>query len=135
MLQQVLQTVRGGEYVATKTILGFLGSIAAIVGALALGLAFALAGTDSLHYLIIGMVIFAALVVCVVLGVVIYFAGKDPSKLQLERVSAKDYIAIQSMGDDTYGEYIELPGTTPSRSSDQSPETPKLQPGAEEESK
>lgn len=134
MLQQVLQTMRGGEYVATKTILGFLGSIAAITAAIAVGLAFALSGTSSLHFLIIGMVVFAALVVFTVLAVVIYFAGKDPSRLQLERVSAKDYIAIQSMGDDTYGEYFEIPGTAPSRSTDQSVDMPELPTSDEENS-
>jgi hypothetical protein len=120
MFQRAMQAVRAGEYASPKTILGFLASIAAICAAVVVGLAFALAGTSSLHYLIVGFAGFLLVLICVVVGIVVTFAWKDPSKLQLGQVSAKDYIAIQTMGDDTYGEFIELPSTVAPRSSDQS---------------
>lgn len=129
-----MQAVRGGEYAAPKTILGFLASIAAIAGALAVGLAFALAGTSSLHYVIVGFVLFVLLLLCAVVGIVVYFTATDPSRLQLGQVSAKDYIAIQAMGDDTYGEYMELPSAAPpTRASDQSSEAPQLDRPKEEQ--
>jgi hypothetical protein len=131
VLQQVVHAVRGGEYRAPRTILAFLGSIVAITAAMVVGLAFALSGSASLHFVIVGAAVFAVILVCIAVGVVVVFAWKDPSKLLLGQVSAKDYIAIQTMGDDAYGEYLEIPeakGDAPLRSSAQSSDTPQIQP-------
>jgi hypothetical protein len=135
MLQQVMQAVRSGEYRAPRTILAFLGSLVAISAGTAVGLAFALSGVSSLHYLIVGFVVFVLLLVCACGGVVVFFAWKDPSKLMLGQVTAQDYIAIQkhTMGDDVYGEYVELPAqrALATRSDEQSSEPPPALPAEE----
>jgi hypothetical protein len=131
VLQQVVHAVRGGEYRAPRTILAFLGSIVAITAAMVVGLSFALSGSASLHFVIIGAAVFVVILICVAVGIVVIFAWKNPSKLLLGQVSAKDYIAIQTMGDDVYGEYLEPPdakGEALPRSSVQSSDTPQIQP-------
>ena len=120
--------MRGGEYTSPKTILGFLAAITAIGAALAVGLAVALAGTNSLHFLIIISALFMLLLVCGVIGIVVAFAWRDPSKLLLGQVTAKDYIAIQKLGDDTFGEIMELPDATTPQTADQSDKVIELGP-------
>lgn len=123
-----MQAVGSGKYRAPKTILGFLGSLIAIAGAIAIGLAFALAGTSSLHYVIVIFVAFVMVLICAAVGTVIVFASKDPSKLMLGELSGSDYVVIQQQtrGDNTSGEYFELPGLAPLEepSDEQSAEQP-----------
>ncbi len=98
-----------GEYAAPKTVLGFYGAVLAIVEAGVIGALAVLATNDSLHYLVPWVFGFAAVVLITLIGVVVTMNIRDPAKLQLGRVTAREYIEVQRMtlGDSIAGSYVE----------------------------
>ena len=105
---QLFRGARGGEYSAPKTVLGFFNIVLAILTTGCVGVAAVLASQPKLYYLIpyslgLAFVFFVILVV----GVFIVML-KDPTKLQLGEVSARDFINYQlTLGDSAAGEHQE----------------------------
>lgn len=109
-----------GEYAAPKTVLGFYGAVLAILEAGVIGTLAVLATNKSLHYLIPWVCGFGALILMALIVVVVAMNIRDPSKLQLGQVTAREYIEVQRMtlGDSIAGAYTEEVPTIPASTSD-----------------
>ena len=112
MLEQLTHVVRGGQYTAPKTILGFLGAVYLLGVTFALGVSVALASSGELLWLI--PVILFVVVACTaaLIWAVLRLAQKDPTPLVLGQMSGGDYLAHQrllKMGDSRAGEQLATP--------------------------
>jgi hypothetical protein len=106
------QAIRGGQYTAPKTILGFFGAGYLIFCSLCLGSIIALASTGTLIWLIPVIFLAAVLGTIGLFRSVLRSAEKDPTPLVLREMSGSDYIAhrkLLSMGDSTSREGLQLP--------------------------
>lgn len=107
-----MKLVRGslsGEYSSPKTILGFFALVVGIVAAAVVGGVAVLATDAALHHLIVPVLIFFGVLVVAVLIAVLSIALRDPTKLQLGEVSAREFIEYQrlTLGDSMAGESVE----------------------------
>ena len=89
--------------------LGFYAAVLVILEAGVVGSTAVLATESSLHYLIPWTLGFGALVLIGLIGVVVAMNVRDPTKLQLGRVSGREFLDYQRVtrGDSIAGEYVE----------------------------
>lgn len=115
MIQQAIESVSRRESSAPRTILGFLlGMYAALIAASAAVLV-ALAASDSAHFIpfVLG---FDALVTLGLGVAIIVIAWKDPSRLMLGQITAREYANIRRLhlGDDKWGDHpMAVVGSSP----------------------
>lgn len=105
----LLRRTRGGEFSTPKTVLGFYAGVMAIVELGVVGVITVLATNDSLRYLVPWTLLFAALVLVALIGIVVAMNIRDPSKLQLGQMTGREFIDYQrlTLGDSVSGEYTE----------------------------
>jgi len=68
-----------------------------------------LAADGDLHYLIPWLLLFGAVLLVAIIAIVVVMNIRDPTKLQLEGVTGREFIAYQRItrGDSIAGEYVE----------------------------
>jgi uncharacterized transporter YbjL len=113
MWEQVTHAIRGGQYSAPKTILGFLGTIYLLGVSFALGAIVALASSGREVWLIPVVILLVVVGTVSLIWSVLHLAQKDPTPLVVGQMTGGDFTAHQKMlkmGDSTTGELIEQPG-------------------------
>ncbi|HEU5142976.1 MAG TPA: hypothetical protein VFU04_07460 [Solirubrobacterales bacterium] len=108
-MASILQGARKGEFTSPKTVLGFYAGVLVIVEAGVGGACLILATDKDLHYLIPWVLGFGGIALIGVMAVVIAMNFRDPTKLQLGRVTGREFLAYQRVtkGDSIAGEYID----------------------------
>lgn len=108
-IREVQQTIKSGSYRSPKTILGFFAIIIGILLTATTATIGILSRSELLHWLIVPVLIFAALVILFVLIGVFVTAWKDATVLMLGQVTGQEFIENRklTLGDSISGEYIE----------------------------
>lgn len=117
-----IRKTEGGEHSEPKTVLGFYATVVGIVELGVVGAVVALSTDKELRYLVPWVLGFGGLALVTLIGIVVWMNIKAPMKLQLGRVSGREFIAHEQMtlGNSTTGEYLENvpiaipPGSLPS---------------------
>ena len=110
-MQQVASQLALKRTQQPRTILSFFAIILGLVIAGAVGVIVALSSSGRSTYLIPIILIGLLLLFVGVVGMVIWLAIHDPSKLMLGQVTGTEYVAIQQhvvLGDSLRGERVEL---------------------------
>jgi hypothetical protein len=115
LIPPVFSGTRVSEVSTPKTALAFYAGLLVIVVAAVAVAAGICATSSSLHYLVPWVLLFGAVSLVVIVGVVIWLNVKDPSKLQLGEVTSRDYVQIQQAkairGNSIGGEFKEAKPT------------------------
>jgi hypothetical protein len=103
------RTTQSGEHSEPKTVLGFYASVLAIVEVGVVAAIAVLASQKELRHLIEPVLIFGGVVLVALIGVVVTINVRAPMKLQLGKVTGREYIEYEQMtlGNSITGEYIE----------------------------
>ena len=105
LIQQAIESISRRESSAPKTILGFLLGMYGVLIAASAAVILGLVASDSSE-LVVYVLGFGALVTVALGAAVIVIAWKDPSRLMLGQVSAREYANIRRLhlGDDKQGD-------------------------------
>lgn len=115
MIEQVTHAIRGGQYSAPKTVLGFLGVIALIIASFASVAIITFASTSGLHWLVLPTLLFVGVGAVALVWAVLHLAREDPTPLVLGEITGDEFIANRKVtkGDSVSGEYVELAPARP----------------------
>jgi hypothetical protein len=104
-----LRSSHKGEYTSPRTVLGFYAGVLIILEAGVVALSAVLAADEDLHYLIPWLLLFGGVLLVAIIAIVVVMNVRDPTKLQLEGVTGREFIAYQRItrGDSISGEYVE----------------------------
>ena len=119
-----IRKTEGGEHSEPKTVLGFYATVLGLIEIGVVAGVAVLASNKELHYLVLPVLVFGAILLVALIGIVVWMNVKAPMKLQLGKVSGREFIAYEQMtlGNSTTGEYTENvplvipPGELPYRS-------------------
>jgi hypothetical protein len=105
----LIRRTQAGEYTTPKTVLGFYAGVLAILELGVIGALTILATDEDLHHLIPWTLAFAAVTLIGLIAIVVAINVKDPTKLQLGRVTGREFLDYQRVtrGDSIGGEYVE----------------------------
>lgn len=104
-----LRRTEGGAYSAPRTVLVFYASVLAIIELGVVGAIGVLATQQGLRYLVPWVLLFGAIVLVALIGVVVAMNLKAPMKLQLQPVTGQEFIQHErlTLGDSNTSEFRE----------------------------